>query len=180
MFQPFERTGDAKEDAGLFLELASFYLHDMSSPFSTPGILANMAALLWWYYGDVNWVGFYLFDESCGELVLGPFMGEPACERIRLGRGVCGVAAEGRRSIVVDDVSTFDGHIACSSSSRSEMVVPIILQDGRLFGLIDADSPRINGFSKDDLSVAEEIAKLIVAQNPVYGYPLANGIDGDE
>ncbi len=180
MFQPFERTGDAKEDARLFLELASFYLHDMSSPFSTPGILANMAALLWWYLGDVNWAGFYLFDESSGDLVLGPFMGEPACERIRPGRGVCGFAAAGRRSVVVDDVSAFEGHIACSSSSKSEMVVPIILRDGRLFGLIDVDSPRTHGFSQDDLSVAEALAKLIVAQNPVYGYSLANGIDGDE
>lgn len=180
MFQPFERTGDAKEDAKLFVELASCYLDDMSSPFAVPGVLANIASLLWWYLDDINWAGFYIFDESASVLFLGPFMGEPACGRIRLGRGVCGTSAEERRTVIVDDVSSFKGHIACSSASKSEMVVPIVLNDGRLFGVIDIDSPSLKRFKEDEAMLVEEIAKLIVAQNPVYGYSLANGNDGDE
>lgn len=180
MFQPFERTGDKNEDAKLFLELASCYFEDMGSPFVTPGVLANIASLLWWYLDDINWAGFYIFDKHSSELVLGPFMGEPACNRIRLGRGVCGTCAKERRSIIVGDVSSFKGHIACSSASRSEMVVPLILNDGHLFGVIDIDSPSFDRFKMDDLFLVEGIAKLIVAQNPVYGYSLANGNDGDE
>ena len=104
---------------------------------------ANTAALLYHALPDVNWVGFYLLKE--GELVLGPFQGKPACVRIALGRGVCGTAAQARRSVVVPDVHAFPGHIACDTASRSELVVPLIARDA-LVGVLDLDSPSAGAF----------------------------------
>jgi GAF domain-containing protein len=92
-------------------------------------------------------VGFYFLQG--GELVLGPFQGKVACTRIAMGRGVCGAAAERRETLVVADVHAFPGHIACDSASQSEIVVPL-LQNGRLLGVLDLDSPQLARFDQED------------------------------
>src|SRR6266550_7039737 len=94
---------------------------------------ANFAALLYHSLPDVNWAGFYLHKE--GELVLGPFQGNPACVRIAIGKGICGAAAEVRQTVVVENVHEFPRHIACDNASNSEIVVPLI-KDGRLIGVL--------------------------------------------
>jgi L-methionine (R)-S-oxide reductase len=108
---------------------------------------ANMCALLYQMLPDVNWVGFYFLQGS--ELVLGPFQGKVACVRIAMGRGVCGAAAERREILVVPDVNEFPGHIACDAASRSEIVLPLV-QDGRLLGVLDLDSPELARFDQED------------------------------
>ena len=161
MFVPFDRTGNIKEDDRLFLESASSFVIAKGDFLAMVGTLANLSAYLWWYLEDVNWVGFYLYDGE--SLRLGPFQGEPACEEIRIGRGVCGTAAERRESIIVPDVEKFPGHIACSSASRSELVVPIVDEDGVLFGLIDVDSPLIDRFTSRERELLEALASMILA-----------------
>jgi L-methionine (R)-S-oxide reductase len=108
---------------------------------------ANMSALLFRTLPDLNWVGFYFLQG--GELVLGPFQGKVACVRIAVGQGVCGTAAKRRETVVVPDVHAFPGHIACDAASRSEIVVPLI-QDGRLLGVLDLDSPELARFDQED------------------------------
>jgi len=122
---------------------------------------ANTAALLFQYLPDLNWAGFYFMAES-GGLVLGPFQGKPACVRIPIGRGVCGTAVAERRSIVVEDVHAFPGHIACDVGSRSELVVPLFEGD-RIIGVIDLDSPLPARFDTVDCHGIEAIARIFVA-----------------
>ena len=110
---------------------------------------ANMSALLYEALPNLNWVGFYFVEGR--ELVLGPFQGKVACVRIALGQGVCGTAAERRETVIVADVHAFPGHIACDAASRSEIVVPLI-QNGRLLGVLDLDSPQLARFDHEDRS----------------------------
>ncbi len=117
---------------------------------------ANLAALLYHSLPDLNWAGFYLYDGK--ELVLGPFQGKLACVRIAIGRGVCGTAAELRRTVVVPDVHAFPGHIACDAASRSELVVPL-LKGERLLGVLDLDSPLPDRFDQDDRRGLEALAQ---------------------
>ncbi|WP_255452119.1 GAF domain-containing protein [Sporosarcina sp. ANT_H38] len=121
--------------------------------------LSNTSALLNQFFDRVNWVGFYLMDES--ELVLGPFQGLPACIRIPLGKGVCGTAAETKKSIIVPDVNAFPGHIACDAASQSEIVIPII-KDGVLLGILDIDSPELNRFTEADQAGLEQLVEVLV------------------
>lgn len=121
--------------------------------------LANVSALLASQIEDVNWVGFYLFTE--GRLQLGPFHGLPACIRIALGKGVCGTAASERRTIMVEDVDQFPGHIVCDSASRSEIVIPLLRGD-RLLGVLDIDSPILARFDEQDRQGLEAIALAVV------------------
>ena len=107
---------------------------------------------------NINWCGFYLVKD--GSLYLGPFQGEPACTYIPFGKGVCGTSAKEKRSIIVDDVNQFAGHIACSSLSKSEIVVPII-KDNEVVAVIDIDSPIYNRFTKEDEKTLQEIATFI-------------------
>ncbi len=123
--------------------------------------LANVSALLAQCLPRTNWVGFYLWDEERSLLILGPFQGLPACTRIGLGKGVCGTAARERRTIVVPDVQQFPGHIACDAASASEIVVPIV-QDGRVLGVLDVDSPERARFDPVDRSFLEGIAAALV------------------
>lgn len=118
---------------------------------------ANLAALIWHTLPALNWSGFYLFDGR--ELVLGPFQGKVACVRIALGRGVCGTAAQTRRTQVVADVHAFPGHIACDAASRSELVVPLFDGD-RLLGVLDLDSPEAGRFDAEDAAGLETLAQL--------------------
>lgn len=119
--------------------------------------LANISSLLY-KLDNVNWAGFYLFENN--QLVLGPFQGEVACTIIPLGKGVCGTSALKKETIIVDDVDKFDGHIACSSLSKSEIVVPII-KNNNLVGVIDIDSPIYSRFSNKEKDFLEEVASLI-------------------
>ncbi|WP_055105157.1 GAF domain-containing protein [Paenibacillus ihumii] len=121
--------------------------------------LANAAALLNQFLEQINWVGFYLYED--GELVLGPFQGLPACIRIPLGRGVCGTAAMQRTTVLVDDVDQFPGHIACDAASRSEIVVPLI-KDGELLGVLDIDSPVTSRFDELDREQLEQFVEELV------------------
>jgi GAF domain-containing protein len=121
---------------------------------------ANTAALLFDTLPDLNWAGFY-FLRSPNELVLGPFQGKPACVRIAVGRGVCGAAVERRQTMLVEDVHAFADHIACDAASRSELVVPLI-RSGRIFGVIDLDSPFVARFDLEDQRGIEAIADIYV------------------
>jgi len=120
--------------------------------------MANLAALIWQYLPDLNWAGFYRLMD--GELVLGPFIGKPACIRIALGQGVCGTAAASGETQLVPDVHLFPGHIACDSASQSELVVPVI-RNGRVIAVIDLDSPRLARFDAEDASGMEALAHAI-------------------
>ncbi|MDQ1639931.1 MAG: L-methionine (R)-S-oxide reductase [Pyrinomonadaceae bacterium] len=126
---------------------------------------ANCAALLYHSLPDVNWAGFYLYKE--GELVLGPFQGNPACVRIALGNGVCGTAAQLKQTLVVDNVHEFPGHIACDSASNSEIVVPLI-NDGRLIGVLDVDSPSLARFDDEDAQGLNELAGIFTKTSGMF------------
>ncbi|KZE39798.1 GAF domain-containing protein [Bhargavaea cecembensis] len=121
--------------------------------------LANASALLNQFLDRTNWVGFYVMDGE-DELVLGPFQGLPACVRIALGKGVCGTAARDRQTQLVEDVHAFPGHIACDAASRSEVVVPIIVED-RVFGVLDIDSPELARFSEEDARGLEKFVRVL-------------------
>ena len=121
---------------------------------------ANMAALLFHLLPDLNWAGFYFLQG--GELVLGPFQGKVACVRIALGKGVCGTAAERRKTIVVPDVHGFPGHIACDAASRSEIVIPLIT-GGKVIGVLDLDSPIPARFDAGDRAGLEAAVSLFLA-----------------
>jgi GAF domain-containing protein len=124
--------------------------------------LANASALLFHSLPDLNWAGFYLLKE--GELVVGPFQGQPACVRIAMGKGVCGTSAERRASIVVPDVHAFPGHIACDSASNSEIVVPMI-RGNELLGVLDIDSPKFGRFDEQDRAGLEKFVAVLLG-NP--------------
>ena len=123
--------------------------------------MANLAALIWTFLPDLNWAGFYrLIPGNPDQLVLGPFIGKPACIRIALGAGVCGTAAATRTSQCVADVHAFAGHIACDADSRSELVVPV-LRDGGVIAVIDLDSPLVARFDAADTAGIEALSRTI-------------------
>lgn len=124
--------------------------------------LANVAAALREAFGFF-WVGFYLVKED--QLVLGPFQGPIACTRIAFDKGVCGAAYTRRETILVPDVDAFPGHIACSSASKSEVVVPIANQAGDVVMVLDVDSDRLNDFSETDVLGLEAVGRLITKFN---------------
>ncbi len=120
--------------------------------------LSNASALLGEYLTDINWVGFYYIDGN--KLRLGPFQGKTACVTIPIGRGVCGTAAMENKTLRVEDVHAFPGHIACDCASNSEFVVPIRV-DGRVVGVLDIDSPLTGRFSPEDQDGLEAVAEVI-------------------
>lgn len=120
--------------------------------------LSNAAALLWEHLGGINWAGFYLLQGE--KLVLGPFMGKTACIEIPLTKGVCGAAARLDETQLVPDVHAFPGHIACDSASRSEIVVPLH-KGGRVFGVLDIDSPLLHRFTEADRVGLETFARIL-------------------
>lgn len=119
--------------------------------------LANISAALHEQFGWL-WVGFYIVKED--ELVLGPFQGPVACTRIRKGKGVCGTSWEKETTLIVPDVEKFPGHIACSSKSKSEIVVPLI-RNGKVIAVLDVDSEALNHFDATDQQYLEQILNLI-------------------
>jgi len=122
--------------------------------------IANMANICAAFKEQFNffWVGFYMIKDD--ELVLGPFQGPVACTRIKIGKGVCGSAWEQKKTIIVPDVDLFPGHIACSSASKSEIVIPII-RNGNVIGVLDVDSVELNSFDETDADYLQQILDRI-------------------
>jgi GAF domain-containing protein len=121
---------------------------------------ATVASMLADAFDHYFWAGFYLVDpERPAELVVGPYQGTLGCLRIAFGRGVCGTAAAERRTIIVADVDAFEGHIACDSRSRSEIVVPVIDRAGALIGVFDVDSTELGAFDGTDAAGLERILR---------------------
>jgi L-methionine (R)-S-oxide reductase len=120
--------------------------------------MANISAILYWALDNVNWVGFYLVKE--GQLVLGPFHGQPACIRIPIGKGVCGTAVSENTIQLINDVHQFSGHIACDTASNSEIVLPI-RQNNQIIAVLDIDSPDISRFDLDDKSGLSQIVEIL-------------------
>lgn len=158
----FKQSGGGPENGDkhvLYGDLASQIEGLLSGEADPVANLANAAAAIYHGLPNLNWAGFYLVRGS--ELVLGPFQGKPACVRIPMGKGVCGTAAELRRSVLVRDVHAFPGHIACDSASESELVVPLI-RDGVVLGVLDLDSPRLARFDAQDQAGCEALVAIIV------------------
>ena len=126
-------------------------------PYETAN-LANASALLWQHMENINWVGFYKMTD--GLLVLGPFQGKPACVKIPVGKGVCGTAVAKDTVQLVYDVHDFPGHIACDSASNSEIVLPIHV-GGKIWGVLDIDSPYIGRFTEEDREGLEKIVAIL-------------------
>ncbi|KAF7555852.1 hypothetical protein G7046_g6455 [Stylonectria norvegica] len=153
--------------------------------------LANVAALLWHAYksldapsNEVNWAGFYTLNKSSEtpQLILGPFQGKVACQTIEFGRGVCGAAAQSQKTQLVGDVDKFPGHIACDGDSKSEIVVPILVEQPgesgkKLVAIIDIDCAVLNGFDEEDKRYLEDLAALLA---PLFEIPLRDSSSSDE
>jgi L-methionine (R)-S-oxide reductase len=120
---------------------------------------ANFSSLIYHSLPDLNWAGFYFAKD--GELVLGPFQGQPACVRIRIGQGVCGAGAARCETVIVPNVHEFPGHIACDSASNSEIVVPMVKNE-TLFGVLDLDSPSLGRFDEQDAAGLADLVKIFM------------------
>ena len=131
----------------------------MSTEFDPLANSSNFVALMHHAISDINWLGIYVLRDD--ELVLGPFQGKPACVRIPLGGGVCGNAAKKLKTMRIDDVHKFEGHIACDLASRSEIVIPL-LSNGVLLGVLDIDSPDVGRFSAIDQTGIEKLCETFV------------------
>ncbi|MCV2232804.1 GAF domain-containing protein [Paracholeplasma manati] len=122
-------------------------------------LLSNASAFIKAYVPDLNWAGFYLYEQN--KLILGPFQGLPACVEIDLGKGVCGTSYEKKEILNVPDVHDFDGHIACDSNSNSELVIPLF-KHGKGIGVMDIDSPVLNRFDSDLQHFFEKLSEIII------------------
>ena len=149
-----QTTTDKAERYRLFLPQFELLISDEKEEVS---VLANASAALHEAFGFF-WVGFYLVKD--GQLILGPFQGSAACYRIRKGKGVCGTSWTEARTLIVPDVEQFPGHIACSSLSRSEIVVPILAGE-QVKGVLDIDSDQLNSFDETARHYLEKVAALI-------------------
>ncbi|PKR79296.1 histidine kinase [Halalkalibacillus sediminis] len=155
MFESIQYPGTKEENYQLLSKQLDSLLE--GEPDTTAN-LSNASALLNQFLEQVNWVGFYLMKD--GELVLGPFQGLPACVRIADGKGVCGTATSEKKTMLVDDVHQFPGHIACDAQSQSEIVVPII-KDGNVYGVLDIDSPIKSRFDENDQKGLEAFVDVL-------------------
>lgn len=138
------------------LKILPSILEGENNPISN---MSNFSSLLFHFMKNVNWVGFYIKDNN--NLILGPFQGKTACVRIEIGKGVCGKSAELFQTIIVDDVNNFPGHIACDVESRSEIVIPLILEN-ELFGVLDIDSYVYSNFDNNDKIGLENLLESFV------------------
>ncbi len=152
--------------AGLLSELLSQARALLAGERDATANAANLAALVFHTLPDLNWAGFYWMKQ--GELVLGPFQGKPACVRIAIGAGVCGTAARDKRTVVVEDVHRFPGHIACDSASNSEVVVPLV-RDGTVLGVFDLDSPSTRRFDEEDARALEALVAIYLEASDLGG-----------
>ena len=131
--------------------------------------LANVAAALWSATGW-HWVGFYLVDQAADSLVLGPFQGPVACTRLHRGKGVCAAAWATQTTQVVPDVHAFPGHVACSSASLSEVVLPICAADGGVVAVLDIDSAAADDFSREEVEGLEALRALVERAWPTWSW----------
>ncbi len=145
-----------KQEYETVLLAAKGLVEDRQLPIS---LYANLSALLKQTLSDVSWVGFYLFNGTA--LYLGPFQGKVACVDITLDRGVCGLAARTKKTVIVPDVHKFPGHIACDEGSNSEIVIPL-MKNNELIGVLDIDSYTFARFDKVDQSYLEKFVQSIV------------------
>lgn len=152
---------DSSSPNAFYHDLAVQLAHLIAGETDDIANLSNASALLHLHLTAINWVGFYLWHERTGELVLGPFQGKPACIRIPVGKGVCGTAVARREVMVVEDVHAFPGHIACDAASRSEIVVPMYIGD-RLVGVLDIDAPLPGRFGPDDKDGLTEVVATLL------------------
>ena len=153
----------AKDKAGIYAEILPQIEAVVSAETDMIANMANVSAILKEAFG-FWWVGFYIVKPCLSggeELVLGPFQGPLACTRIKKGRGVCGTSWEQAQTIIVHDVEQFPGHIACSSLSRSEIVVPVFGPDGSVMGVLDIDSEHLATFDVVDKEWLEKMLKQI-------------------
>lgn len=156
MFERNPLSPDRTENYNLLIENLEGWL-DPSLP--DVSNLSNMSALIAYFFDDINWAGFYLWEN--GRLILGPFQGLPACTEIALGKGVCGTAARDHSTVVVPDTHRFPGHIACDDRSKSEIVVPIVKNDA-LYGVLDVDSPIPARFGDAEKRVLERAVAILI------------------
>ncbi|WP_404462682.1 GAF domain-containing protein [Sutcliffiella horikoshii] len=160
MFQVENYKGTREENYELVLKQLQALIADEPNFIAN---LSNASALLNVFLTEVNWMGFYLTDETKQDmLVLGPFQGLPACVRIPFGRGVCGTAASSMETQLVADVHAFPGHIACDAASQSEIVVPMVV-DGKVIGVLDIDSPIKDRFDELDKVYLEKFVSILLA-----------------
>lgn len=158
MFHAEIYSGDRNKDYEMVIKQLDALLEGESNIIAN---LANASALLNQFLQNVNWVGFYLYEEDHNELVLGPFQGLPACVRIPLGKGVCGTAFSEKKTLRVSNVQEFPGHITCDGASKSEIVVPII-KGGKGIGVLDIDSPIESRFDETDQNYLEQFVHTLV------------------
>lgn len=156
MFKIKDKKFETKSE--LYSYLNNMLKHLISDEPDALANLANSASLFGLLIEDINWVGFYLFKNN--ELVLGPFWGKPACTHIAIGEGVCGTAAKTLDPQIIKDVDKFPGHIACDSDSKSEIVLPIIVNN-QLKAVLDIDSPKLARFSQEDADGLSETITLL-------------------
>lgn len=155
MFQTTTYSGEKVKDYQLLIKQLAALSEGEPDDIA---ILSNASALLNQFLEKVNWVGFYIWKED--ELVLGPFQGLPACIRLAYGKGVCGTAIKERETQRVEDVMAFPGHIACDSASKSEIVVPLIVNN-EIYGVLDIDSPITDRFDETDQIYLEKFVEVL-------------------
>lgn len=155
MFETETHTDQREKDYTLVLKQLSALFDGEKDDIA---LLANTSALLHQFLDNINWVGFYIWKEN--ELVLGPFQGLPACMRIPYGKGVCGTAVKEGKTQRISDVTQFPGHIVCDAASKSEIVIPITIND-HIYGVLDIDSPITNRFDKIDQIYLEKLVTIL-------------------
>ena len=149
---------DKMDDKARMAELLNFVKIQVEDEKDPLALMSNISAFIMSSTRDLNWAGFYLLKD--GELVLGPFQGLPACTRLSLDKGVCAKAFNDKKITKVDDVHEFADHIACDSASESELVIPLF-RDGRVYGVLDLDSPKKNRFTDLEVETFDQLARLI-------------------
>ncbi len=158
MAESFDPTALPSAKAARYAALAEEIAAVLAGETNMTARQATVAAMLAGAFEPYFWTGFYLVDpEKPDELVVGPYQGTLGCLRIGFGRGVCGTAAAERRTVIVPDVDAFEGHIACNSRSRSEIVVPVTDKAGALIGVLDVDSSELAAFDETDAAGLERI-----------------------
>jgi len=158
MFQSAESSLTSKRE--LYDQLASQLSSLLAGERNLIANAANFSALIFHSLPDLNWAGFYFAKD--GELVLGPFQGQPACVRIKIGQGVCGAGAAKCETMIVPNVHEFPGHITCDSTSNSEIVIPL-MKGGRLIGVLDLDSPSLSRFDEEDAAGLQRLVRILLA-----------------
>ncbi len=154
----------ASDKAGFYASIAAQAASLVAGEPDRVANAANIAALVFQCLPEINWAGFYFRDGDV--LVVGPFQGKPACVRIPLGKGVCGTAAAEGRTVLVEDVEAFPGHIACDAASRSEVVVPVRGPSGDILAVLDIDSPLPGRFDAADAAGLEALAEVYARSLP--------------